>query len=34
MMTVRVKVEQPVATDFIMRKRKAGVVNTPVPSPV
>ncbi|TCI29482.1 U32 family peptidase [Exiguobacterium sp. SL-10] len=34
MMTVRVKVEQPVATDFIMRKRKAGVVSTPVPSPV
>lgn len=34
MMTVRVKVEQPVSTDFIMRKRKAGVVNVPVPSQV
>lgn len=34
MMTVRVKVERPVATDFIMRKRKAGVVNTPEPSHV
>ncbi len=33
-MTVRVKVERPVATDFIMRKRKAGVVNTPEPSHV
>ena len=34
MMTVRVKVERLVATDFIMRKRKAGVVNTAEPSHV
>lgn len=33
MMTVRVKVKQPVATDFIMRKRKAGVASKPLPSP-